>query len=153
MDNREASRAWARRNKDYKRTRRFELIANGICPLGCGNSIEVGKSACRICLNKALTRKKRNYRHIKETKYEKKQELIDLLGGKCVDCGYTGHIAGFEFDHIRDKKYAISNMLNQAHKWETILEEVHKCELVCATCHRIRTYKRRRGIKCGLTQT
>lgn len=62
----------------------------------------------------------------------------------CVDCGiiYAPHI--MQFDHIYDnKKDSISNLANQAVSLKTIINEIKKCELVCANCHADRTYKRR----------
>lgn len=139
-----ASREWARRNSKKIKAKRREYITNGICGACQKEPLEIGKAACRTCLDKSHVISRKIYKRIKETKDEKKSKLIELLGGKCSDCNYAGHIAGFEFDHLGDKKYNISDMLNQACRWERILEEVAKCELVCATCHRIRTYKRRR---------
>ena len=48
-----------------------------------------------------------------------------------------------DFDHVRGiKKANISTMVRQAYSIETIKEEVAKCDLVCANCHRKRTAKR-----------
>jgi len=46
-----------------------------------------------------------------------------------------------DFDHLRDKKYNISNMVCSDYG-VALMEEIEKCELVCANCHRIRTQKR-----------
>ena len=57
----------------------------------------------------------------------------------CVDCGNTNPIV-LEFDHVRGwKRYDVSVMLNGGFAWTRILEEVAKCEIRCANCHRIRT--------------
>ena len=48
-----------------------------------------------------------------------------------------------DFDH-RDRKTKLTNinrMINyRSYSKEKILEEIEKCDLVCANCHRIRTY-------------
>ena len=59
----------------------------------------------------------------------------------CVDCGITNHIV-LDFDHLRDKKYNVSRMIHDGFSWKAILKEISKCEVVCANCHRIRTYNR-----------
>lgn len=67
------------------------------------------------------------------------QEFIrryKILKG-CKDCGYKGHHAALEFDHINgDKEINVCNAksINQAKR------EIRKCDVVCANCHRIRTF-------------
>ena len=61
----------------------------------------------------------------------------------CVDCGESNTIV-LEFDHITGDKFKdISTMANQMYGLDKIKEEIDKCEVVCANCHRIRTYNRR----------
>jgi hypothetical protein len=55
----------------------------------------------------------------------------------CVDCGEGDPIV-LEFDHLRDKKFSISKGL-QDRPWPDVLDEIAKCEVVCANCHRRRT--------------
>lgn len=65
-----------------------------------------------------------------------------LCGLRCLDCGYSNPMA-LEFDHVNeDKKYNVSDMVRKGYKWETVLAEIKKCEVVCANCHRIRTNRR-----------
>ena len=87
-----------------------------------------GKTAVIAC-NRSLRRRK-------------KQKLVELFGGKCIDCGYGAHWAALQFDHLdpAQKKFNISGGAGIAKKWNTLVEEARKCELVCANCHAIRTY-------------
>lgn len=65
-----------------------------------------------------------------------KQRAADFLGGKCILCGYSRCIEALDFHH-RDpskKDYTIGHMYNRA--WARIEEELRKCVLICATCHR-----------------
>lgn len=65
---------------------------------------------------------------------------IEQLGGKCVDCGGGFHRSVYDFHH-RDpgeKVDAISNLLRSPDKLE---EELKKCDLLCANCHRIRHFE------------
>ena len=64
--------------------------------------------------------------------HRKRAHLIELLGGKCVDCGAVEKL---EFDHQdrSQKKFCIS-------KWygltlDKLMPELQKCKLRCHTCH------------------
>ena len=75
--------------------------------------------------------------------------LNDLkLSRGCADCGYNAHPAALHFDHLPGnvKVGNISELRNLA--WKTLLDEIAKCEVVCANCHAVRTESRpeqRRG--------
>ena len=68
----------------------------------------------------------------------------------CVDCGQTDPIV-LEFDHLRDKSFAIGTALTR-YGWDKIVEEIQKCEVVCANCHRRRTARRRGAVRVLLTE-
>ena len=57
------------------------------------------------------------------------------------DCGETDPVV-LEFDHLRDKAFNIGGALSRR-SWQAILDEMAKCEVVCANCHRRRTALRR----------
>jgi hypothetical protein len=69
-------------------------------------------------------------------------EFIDAVkSGPCTDCKQTFPPCVMDFDHIRGTKVAdISSMRGSS--IERIAAEIAKCELVCANCHRIRTFNR-----------
>lgn len=67
----------------------------------------------------------------------------------CVDCGERDPIV-LEFDHLRDKSFAIGPHLCRR-SWKAILREIRKCEVVCANCHRRRTAQRRGTVRALLT--
>lgn len=63
----------------------------------------------------------------------------------CVDCGYRAHHAGLEFDHLFDKKMCVGHMaIHQS--LDAVKREVRKCDVVCGTCHGIRTFNRRQAL-------
>ena len=66
------------------------------------------------------------------------------LEAGCADCGYRGHPAALDFDHLpgSSKIRGLARMLLVSRA--TLLAEIAKCEIVCANCHRIRTWNRRR---------
>lgn len=65
-----------------------------------------------------------------------------LKAAPCSDCGNTFPPAAMDFDHVRGVKLAnISEMLRSPRA--ALDAEIAKCELVCATCHRLRGDTRR----------
>jgi hypothetical protein len=65
-----------------------------------------------------------------------------LLTHPCVDCGESDTIV-LEFDHvIGEKKYNIADVIRSGRNWQSIIEEIEKCEVRCANCHRRATAKR-----------
>lgn len=79
---------------------------------------------------------------IKRVKANQQLMLEHLQGKECVDCGETNPVT-FEFDHVTDDKTdSVSRLLGAGYSWPTIQNEIGKCDLVCANCHRIRTYTR-----------
>ena len=79
-----------------------------------------------------------------DIRQRRKLTLIDLMGSQCTDCGlvYDGVPEVFEFDHCRGEKVAALSQLFGG-SWDRVMVEVAKCDLVCANCHRRRTYRRR----------
>lgn len=65
----------------------------------------------------------------------KKIDAITKYGGKCVLCGYNKCPAALDFHHLFDKKFQPSYIILRW-AWERVKEELDKCVLVCANCHR-----------------
>jgi len=62
---------------------------------------------------------------------------IEKAGGKCIYCGYNKNERALSFHH-KDPKYKefpLSLNVLWGKKWELILKEFGKCELVCLNCH------------------
>lgn len=106
---------------------------------------------CRGC-NKIQSRQyyaDNREKHLLVIRKRKERILIEtqnkylkyLSSHPCKDCNEKDVLV-LEADHLQDKKYNISNMIRTGYSWLKILEELDKCEIVCANCHRRRTYKR-----------
>ncbi len=67
----------------------------------------------------------------------------------CVDCGERDPIV-LEFDHLADKTFSIGQALPYRN-WQSILEEIEKCEVVCRNCHRRRESRRMGALRVRLT--
>ena len=87
-------------------------------------------------------------RYIAEAKRRKDAELdrrirflLDFFASNpCADCGEADPRV-LEFDHLRDKVFGISAGIRDRN-WQSVLDEIAKCEVVCANCHRRRTASR-----------
>lgn len=68
-----------------------------------------------------------------------------LKEAPCTDCGIQYPPPAMEWDHVRGTKVkAVAAMRSWSR--ERCLEEIAKCDLVCANCHRMRTaYAQERG--------
>ena len=68
-----------------------------------------------------------------------KVDAIKLESG-CVKCGYKDNPVALDFNHTNplEKSFNINNNYNMT--WEKVEQEIAKCEVLCANCHRIHTF-------------
>ncbi|MEK7551692.1 MAG: hypothetical protein AAB532_03775 [Patescibacteria group bacterium] len=64
----------------------------------------------------------------------------------CKDCGiiYPPYVMDFDYIKGQEKLNSVARLIHNGWSKAKLLEEMAKCDLVCANCHRIRTYKRLR---------
>jgi len=106
-------------------------------------SSEHGTASCywRGCRNPECVEAYRAYHRKSQGKRKERITQVKLDRG-CADCGYKDHPAALDFDHVTGEKlFEIGPAATRS--WESIEAEIEKCEVVCANCHRIRTYNRR----------
>ena len=62
---------------------------------------------------------------------------VEYKGGKCEICGYGRCIEALEFHHknASSKDFGISEK-GYTRSWKKVMEELDKCIMVCANCHR-----------------
>ena len=58
----------------------------------------------------------------------------------CADCHVQYPYYVMDFDHRKNKCFNVSQAMRNT-GWLKTLEEIAKCDIVCANCHRIRTHK------------
>jgi hypothetical protein len=69
---------------------------------------------------------------------ERAAYLVEFFSGHpCVDCGEADPLV-LEFDHLGAKNFNIAKGLRDR-QWQAVLDEIAKCDVVCANCHRRRT--------------
>jgi hypothetical protein len=103
---------------------------------------------CKDC-GKDLTRS-----HYKRTKAQylkrniasfarRRQIVIEAKQKPCADCGiqYPYYVMDFDHREGETKKFSLYKIHGATTKH--ILEEIAKCDVVCANCHRQRTHQRR----------
>ena len=83
---------------------------------------------------------KAKVRNAEQSRINAEYLLEYLRQHPCVDCGETD-IVVLEFDHLRDKLDNISAITREGYSLRKLKEEISKCEVVCANCHRRRTAK------------
>ena len=97
-----------------------------------------------------MEQKKKDY-----SKYTKKywrtqikHRGIQFLGGACRNCGQIFEDCCYDFHHLdpKEKDFTVSDIqTNGARSWLKIRDELKKCVLLCANCHRL--------IHAGLIET
>lgn len=123
-------------------------VSTRVCTIeGCGLKHQ-GNGFCRVHYKRwyrygdPLVQKQATPNRGKDPLARRAHVIQHKLNSGCVDCGYNDHHAALDFDHrpgtikVRDIKSG------QQLGWVALLAEIAKCDVVCANCHRIRTYQR-----------
>jgi len=86
---------------------------------------------CKLCCTASTLERQRKL----------KAKAVEYLGGKCVDCNTIYHPAAYDFHHkdMAEKEFGIAN--SKLTSFDKIKDELDKCILLCANCHRIRHAK------------
>ena len=106
----------------------------------CDNSYS--KDWYRRNSQKRITQVRDRVRDLRKKIAAYKRELC------CSKCGYSGkdHPETLDFDHNGDKEIGVSLMPTRGYSWGHILQEILKCDILCANCHRIKTFDERRTV-------
>lgn len=85
-----------------------------------------------------------NAEYMRNRREGRKALILRLKSVPCADCKNDFHHAAMHFDHLpgTEKRFNIGE--RYAHVSEQdLLDEIAKCEVVCANCHAVRTFNRR----------
>jgi len=66
----------------------------------------------------------------------RKLQAIKLMGGECCVCGYSKNYAAMEFHHLDPTVKEGMWSTTREKEWSKTVEELKKCILLCANCHR-----------------
>jgi hypothetical protein len=106
-------------------------------------------SYCRPC-RKAYDKKRYEQdkgigrTHSKEWYYKKQEYVKQAKSVPCFDCEIQYPYYVMEFDHLPEfVKISHVSKLVASGSMPSLLEEIAKCEVVCANCHRERTQQRK----------
>jgi hypothetical protein len=106
------------------------------------------QSLCKECVSRKhkdflqinkerLNKQKKEYNH-QNADINRKLLLTYLSAHSCIDCGESDPIV-LEFDHVTGQKVRnVSDMVNRC-TWPRIEQEISKCVVRCANCHRRKT--------------
>jgi hypothetical protein len=83
------------------------------------------RTECRNC---------RNQYNIKCGR-EKKQKARDLLGGKCLACGFCKYQVSLDIHHLDPTTKDPNFQTMRGWTWTKIMAELKKCILLCRNCH------------------
>ena len=87
-------------------------------------------------LYKARAKKRRE-----QLRIEFRNNMLNYLKDKCcVTCGMDD-IRTLEFDHIvpETKAFGVARAVSLGYSWSEVLEEIAKCQILCANCHKVKT--------------
>jgi len=86
---------------------------------------------------KYADRREYNIKAVGKRRRKLREMAVNLLGGKCIVCGYCRDIKALDFHHLDEttKEFGLSDR-GMTRSWEKTKKEVLKCVLLCANCHR-----------------
>lgn len=102
---------------------------------------------CRDCFKAYYAERRAHHRRrnnaLKTQRVLEAQSLVlaFVRAHPCLDCGETDPVV-LEFDHVGPKRAEISTLVRRGVLETVLVEEMTRCEIVCASCHRRRTAKR-----------
>lgn len=87
--------------------------------------------------------KDKHLANAKARKIQKREYIRQVKNVPCMDCGKKYPYYVMEFDHRKGelKFKDVASMVVEG--FDRIKIEIAKCDVVCANCHRVRTFQRK----------
>lgn len=81
------------------------------------------------------------YENALRDKRKKRLYIQKLKDVPCMDCNqrYPAYVMDFDHREKESKKMNVGELTN--YSWKRLLDEIKKCDIICANCHRERTHK------------
>ena len=73
---------------------------------------------------------------VNRRRFRIRTKIIEYLGGKCSECGYSKCIGALDVHHLDPSKKLFNISGAHARSWSAIEDEIKKCILICSNCHR-----------------
>jgi len=104
----------------------------------------IGCSKGTIAFHLGEGQKEKYYETTKRRRTELSRKIWDIKEASgCVDCGEKYPHFMLDFDHLPGyEKVNSPTYLARTYSLKRAMEEIEKCEIVCANCHKIRTWNR-----------
>lgn len=113
--------------------------------------------ACHAAYQKEAreANKKKSNKRIQELRAIRRKVIQDLIvehlkANPCKECGESD-ILCLDFDHRKpqEKEFCISRAVHLVPSLEKVKNEVAKCDILCANCHRKKTARENGNFKLG----
>ncbi len=97
----------------------------------------------RAAIRRHYYANKEKYLEKNRRRREKLRSFVRQLkeSAVCTDCKQKYPYYVMDFDHLENKEGLVSYFAKNLQEG-ALRRELEKCEIVCANCHRIRTFKR-----------
>lgn len=114
-------------NEERKKCPRCNIVKDRKTEFYCikGQKIKVN-GLCKPCLKESNAEKRRKV----------KEQSIAYLGGFCKKCGYNKCPGALDFHHVDPKEKEVNYSLFKTIFNKRLTDELDKCILLCANCHR-----------------
>lgn len=103
---------------------------------GIHNGKQYYRHVCKPCYHLG----KASYKLKQRDKYTEYKKTL-----KCLHCGNDDHRVLHFHHHSDNKEYAVATMIS-THSFDSVLQEIEKCDVLCANCHLIVHWNERNQI-------
>jgi hypothetical protein len=128
-----------------------DIVNKGISESRVRAEIECCEVVCANCHRRRTASRQGSWRaalispdaeYLDGSRWRQRRNVLyvrDILSrSACLDCQETD-ICVLEFDHVAEKHKSVSLLMWGEYSLATLAEEIAKCEIRCANCHRRRT--------------